>query len=38
MNWLSFEKEPGEVQDCREITDHFGGIYPNLIKLKDVNM
>ena len=32
---VEFEIEPVEVQDCREITDHFRGIYriyPNLIK------
>ena len=32
---VEFEKEPGEVQDCRKITDHFRGIYrlyPNLVK------
>ena len=32
---VEFEKSPVEVQDCREITDHFRGIYriyPNLIK------
>ena len=32
---VEFEKKPVEVQDCREITDHFEGIcriYPNLIK------
>ena len=31
---IEFEKEPVEVQDCRKITDHFGGIYriyPNLV-------
>ena len=24
---VEFEKQPVEVQDCRKITDHFGGIY-----------
>ena len=32
---VEFEKQPVEVQDCRNITDHFRGIYRiylNLIK------
>ena len=32
---VEFEKQPVEVQDCMNITDHFRGIhriYPNLIK------
>ena len=32
---VEFEKQPVEVQDCKEITDHFRGIcrkHPNLIK------